>query len=253
MTTERKSISKKTRFEVFKRDGFKCQYCGAAAPDVLLQVDHIHPVSQDGDNDMMNFITSCQPCNAGKSDRLLSDDTAIKKQQAQMEVLHERREQLEMMLQWREGLKDIEGDQIDAIAKAWQSAVKGSWLTDNGLQQMRKLLKRHGLPRVLDAIDTAAEQYVVLNENGKATTESAELAISKVGGICALAGAPEDERRLYYVRGILNNRLSYVPARLMGELKAALKAGVPVDDMVEEAKSCSSWTAFKNWLYDQYE
>lgn len=25
----RKSISKKLRFDVFKRDGFKCQYCGA--------------------------------------------------------------------------------------------------------------------------------------------------------------------------------------------------------------------------------
>lgn len=25
---ERKNISTKTRFEVFKRDGFKCQYCG---------------------------------------------------------------------------------------------------------------------------------------------------------------------------------------------------------------------------------
>lgn len=36
--TKRKSISKKVRFEVFKRDGFSCQYCGATPPGALLHV-----------------------------------------------------------------------------------------------------------------------------------------------------------------------------------------------------------------------
>lgn len=42
---ERKTISKKTRFEVFKRDSFTCQYCGRTAPDVILEIDHINPVN----------------------------------------------------------------------------------------------------------------------------------------------------------------------------------------------------------------
>lgn len=37
---ERKSLSKKTRFEVFKRDSFECQYCGAHPPSTILHVDH---------------------------------------------------------------------------------------------------------------------------------------------------------------------------------------------------------------------
>ncbi|MFX5785200.1 HNH endonuclease, partial [Acinetobacter baumannii] len=45
----RKNISTKTRFEVFKRDSFKCQYCGRCAPEVILHVDHIHPVSKGGE------------------------------------------------------------------------------------------------------------------------------------------------------------------------------------------------------------
>ena len=39
----RKGLSKKIRFEVFKRDQFTCQYCGKQAPNVVLEVDHITP------------------------------------------------------------------------------------------------------------------------------------------------------------------------------------------------------------------
>ena len=61
-------LSKRLRFEVFKRDGFECQYCGATPPGVMLHCDHIHPVSAGGTNDIDNLITACQPCNSGKSD-----------------------------------------------------------------------------------------------------------------------------------------------------------------------------------------
>jgi len=43
---ERKAISKKLRFEVYKRDKFTCQYCGRKAPDVILEIDHINPVAK---------------------------------------------------------------------------------------------------------------------------------------------------------------------------------------------------------------
>lgn len=56
---KRRSLSKKKRFEVFKRDSFTCQYCGAKAPDVVLQCDHIKPVSKGGTDDILNLITSC--------------------------------------------------------------------------------------------------------------------------------------------------------------------------------------------------
>lgn len=66
---KRENVSKKLRFEVFKRDSFTCQYCGAKAPDVILEVDHIKPVAKEGSSDILNLITACQACNAGKSDR----------------------------------------------------------------------------------------------------------------------------------------------------------------------------------------
>ena len=67
------SLSKRLRFEVFKRDKFTCQYCGAHPPSVVLEADHIHPKSKGGKNDINNLITACFNCNRGKSNNKLSE------------------------------------------------------------------------------------------------------------------------------------------------------------------------------------
>ncbi len=68
------SLSKRLRFEILKRDGFACQYCGAKAPGVFLQVDHIYPVSRGGPDTADNLRAACADCNIGKFDRPISDD-----------------------------------------------------------------------------------------------------------------------------------------------------------------------------------
>jgi excisionase family DNA binding protein len=64
---KRKSLSSRRRFEVLKRDGFTCQYCGACPPTAVLHVDHIVPVSRGGENSLTNLITACSECNLGKA------------------------------------------------------------------------------------------------------------------------------------------------------------------------------------------
>lgn len=60
------AISKKLRFEVFKRDGFACQYCGRKPPEVTLELDHINPRSRQGKDDTENLLAACFDCNRGK-------------------------------------------------------------------------------------------------------------------------------------------------------------------------------------------
>ena len=60
-------LSVRTRFEVFKRDGFTCRYCGRKSPDVVLEVDHILPLCEGGTDDAVNLATSCWDCNHGKA------------------------------------------------------------------------------------------------------------------------------------------------------------------------------------------
>lgn len=59
-------VPKRVRFEVFKRDGFACIYCGATPPGVVLHCDHIDPVAGGGSNEMENLVTACESCNQGK-------------------------------------------------------------------------------------------------------------------------------------------------------------------------------------------
>lgn len=58
--------SQKLRFLIFSKHKFTCQYCGAKAPEVKLEIDHILPISKGGMDCEDNLTTSCQDCNRGK-------------------------------------------------------------------------------------------------------------------------------------------------------------------------------------------
>lgn len=57
-----------TRQNVFKRDKFKCQYCGF---DKDLTLDHVVPRSKGGKSTWNNLVTACKKCNARKGDSTL--------------------------------------------------------------------------------------------------------------------------------------------------------------------------------------
>ena len=48
MRLVRKAISKRARFRVLSRSGFRCVYCGACASEKRIDVDHVVPVSKGG-------------------------------------------------------------------------------------------------------------------------------------------------------------------------------------------------------------
>jgi len=79
-TTKRKrnvrSIPIGLRYNVLRRDRFRCVLCGASpAIDVgcILHVDHLVPVSRRGKTEMDNLRTTCQACNLGKSAKIESE------------------------------------------------------------------------------------------------------------------------------------------------------------------------------------
>lgn len=68
---QRLILTPKKRYEILKRDNFKCQICGRTQADgVKLEVDHIIPISKGGKTVEENLRTLCHDCNIGKSDKL---------------------------------------------------------------------------------------------------------------------------------------------------------------------------------------
>ena len=120
---KRQSLSKKVRFEVFKRDSFTCQYCGKKAPEVILVVDHIEPIAKGGSDDMLNLITSCFDCNSRKSDRTLDDTTVLHKQLKQLAELQERKQQIEMMFEWQKSLMSLDDQVVEELSLFWHERV----------------------------------------------------------------------------------------------------------------------------------
>lgn len=177
MAKKRIPLSKDTRFEVFKRDSFTCQYCGRSAPDVILEVDHIIPVAEGGSNDIMNLVTSCRDCNRGKSKKLLSDDAVVRKQKAQCDDLNEKRIQMEMMAEWRQELLQLLQRQADIINDYMRSCTHFV-MNEEGYADIKKMIKRFGFNEVYTAVDIAYDTYYTGSD------KSWNIAFSKIGGIC---------------------------------------------------------------------
>ena len=180
---ERKTLSKKIRFEVFKRDHCTCQYCGRMAPDVILEVDHLHPVADGGEDDILNLVTSCRDCNRGKGKTLLSQNDTLKKSQKQMLDLADKTEQAQMMIEWKKEMLAIHEKEADAINDLLMS-ISGCELNAYGIRTIKKYIHQFGFPLVWEAAEIAIERYFRDSENERITNRSFEEAVSKIGGIC---------------------------------------------------------------------
>ena len=75
----RPTIKPKTKARVLAKHHHRCVYCGRAAPDVILHIDHLIPIAKAADlginnpeelNAEHNLAPLCEECNLGKQDDL---------------------------------------------------------------------------------------------------------------------------------------------------------------------------------------
>ncbi len=162
MAATRKPISKKARFDIFKRDGFVCQYCGATPPSVILHVDHIHPVAMGGKDDQDNLITACESCNLGKSATPLSRIPESLSSKA--ERVAEKEEQIK-------GYNALLKERADRIeSEAWEVAAVLENNPDlpsynrQNLVSIKRFLERISFQDVLDSAEIASAKRSFSNK-----------------------------------------------------------------------------------------
>lgn len=159
----RKSLGKKVRFEVFKRDQFTCQYCGQSPPAVILEVDHIVPVCEGGENEQENLITACFDCNRGKGGTSLKEAPA-----ALAEQMQQNKEKVQQVAAYNEFLKEkreaVERD-IEALGRRWNDQIcpedeVGEWVFGSARQtSVRTFLKHLPAEEIREAIDMAIARF----------------------------------------------------------------------------------------------
>ena len=244
-TNKRIPISKKLRFEVFKRDSFTCQYCGKMAPEAVLQIDHINPIKNGGDNDLLNLITSCFECNNGKGATKLTDRQEIQKQQEQLRLLSQKREQLEFLVKWRSELLSLSEKEVDiAESEIYKHSNDNSCtLSDVGRQKIRDMISKFSLNEVLEAISIAYKTYYKSN-----TVESWCAAFNKIGGICNNRRNEKidptyifRQKAYYFFRKHLP---VYNEVRVKNTIRNIVKDEDTMYKFFEIVDSCRNWTQF---------
>jgi hypothetical protein len=169
---KRKSLSKKVRFEVFKRDSFKCQYCGSVPPSVVLEIDHIKPVSKGGTNSIDNLLTSCFNCNRGKSDTLITD--APQSIKDKHEILVEKKLQLDEYYKLIRAIERKIQKEIDKVDEIYADWFPGWSLSDKFKQASVKKFVQ-----LLDSITVQDAMHVSCSKIG-----DRDGAINYFCGIC---------------------------------------------------------------------
>lgn len=152
----RTPLSKTVRFEVFKRDGFKCQYCGAQPPDVTLEADHVIPLAEGGPNDMDNLITSCFACNRGKGARSLSSIPQSLEDKAA--EIAEREEQVLALTQMIKASHDLLEERMWEIAEILHPGASDGYQRSK-CTSIRRFIEQLGFPETFDAARIAESRF----------------------------------------------------------------------------------------------
>jgi hypothetical protein len=174
------AISKKMRFEVFKRDGFKCGYCGQEPPAVILEVDHIEPKSKGGKDDINNYITSCFDCNRGKKNIPL--DKIAPQIGQNLEVLKEKEEQLKEYRKFVATIEKRVQKDINDIDQIYSNQYKDWVFSDNfknaSLRRFLQLLPKH---LIIESLQIAISKWP--NNENKVIPYFCAICWNKIKGI----------------------------------------------------------------------
>lgn len=153
MASTRKQLSKKTRFEVFKRDSFTCQYCGATPPSVVLEIDHIEPVAHGGSDAIDNLIAACFDCNRGKSDIKLTAIPSSVLEKA--ELLQEKQDQIKAFERLIKSKRKAEERQITQVEDAFKEHFSGFSFSQKFRASVRRFIQQIPLFQVIDTMHLA--------------------------------------------------------------------------------------------------
>jgi len=242
--------SKTTRFRIFERDCFTCQYCGQKPPEVILEADHIVSKKDGGRDDDINLITACFACNRGKGAKSLSIEKIKNKSfDKELSLLKEKKEQLTAYYEFLTKKDKLEDSEMDIYQRCWQEASGGKQnLTDTGLKNVKSLSRRYPAEDIFKAMkitwskdwaDDAKDHFKYMCgilKNMKLERENPE----------------EHERRkkAYSVRfTVLNHCYQYINEKVFWRW---VNDGIDLDIVAEKAIELKKWSLLSDYISSEF-
>lgn len=197
------SLSPTLRRLILERDEFTCTECGQQVPKVLLYIDKIlSPETEEafaGQPEEDKYTCLCESCYKQAHGHLqfkAATRTA------------ERRQQLEMMVEWRREKRGLESDTTAYLIDYINGKIEPYSLTKQGVHNVRKAIGKNNFTSALDAIDETYNHYVYFDGDDIVKTSVDEF-LDKIGGYLYINSLPPVEREMYHVLNCCKARFNY--------------------------------------------
>jgi len=240
-------VYKRIKFEVFEKDGYKCQTCGAVAPNVTLQLHRLQEVQQNENwLDPAFLSTACFDCEQKQTEQ---KSTAKKNGFMTLDDLEERLEQLKMLISWRKGLRKIKKGQLNSLIDYWQELVPGIYLNDDHKRTILSCMNKFTREEIKSAMEYAVKEFLILRQDGSIAQDSFQLAFEKIPEICLRtkkASENQEIENLYHIHDILKGKLEgfFDSERVIQWLNYARSWEVKLDELTHMAFKVTNWTQF---------
>lgn len=127
---------------------------------------------------------------------------------------------------------------INNLIDHWEGLAPGYSITENGIQRIKLLLKYYSCNEIIEAMDISAATYLDYISKDEVTEESWETAYTKIGNIARVVREKESKpelKDLFYIRGILRNRIrgfnDYNNSEAIYLLKEAYNKNISIDEL----------------------
>ena len=231
------NLSPSLRRIILERDEFTCTECGQQVPKVLLYIDKIlSPETEDafaGQPEEDKYTCLCESCYKQAHGHLqfkAATRTA------------ERRQQLEMMVEWRRENRCLASDANAYLIDYINGKIEPYSLTKQGAQNVRKAIRKSNFTTALDAIDETFDHYVTYDKGEDINKASVDEFLSKIGGYLYINSLPPVEKEMYHILNSCKSRFRWwdqqtAKGLVLNYIDALREQGWSEDRILEDLKT----------------
>lgn len=160
----------------------------------------------------------------------------------------------------------INKSDFELIIEAINKYIKPYCVSEGYIKDLKKLYKKSTPQEIYDAIEKGVDIYLEYDKDGNTIQDSANLFLSKLGGIVVLSKKSPVDIKIHYIKGICRNRFAYWDdqkglAILHSYVNALKEQGWTDEDIINDldgeagniAKNAKNWSEWRNIMEDWTE